>query len=205
MRRNSAPSVLLVACVVLAGCGEAATGPAAAPRPLPINAQGTFVTPAPIEKPFKDNGVNPTTLVIPRLHVSAAVEHVGQTADHAMESPRRPDEVAWYSLGFRPGEQGHAVIAGHLDSTDRRHPRAVFADLGKLRAGDALTVSGGGRTLSFTVSAVASYAESQFPLETVFGAGEERTLELITCTGTYRGGRAGYTRRLVVTAVEQPA
>src|SRR5207245_1815722 len=71
----------------------------------------------------------PVRLVIPAIHVDAAVELLGNASDGGMEAPREWADVGWYGRGFRPGDRGSAVIAGHLDSTT---DRAVFWDLHRL-------------------------------------------------------------------------
>jgi hypothetical protein len=70
----------------------------------------------------------PVRLRIPAIAVDAAVEHVGLTPDGAMDVPASYADVAWYTLGPKPGEPGNAAIAGHLDSPTAR---TAFWDLRK--------------------------------------------------------------------------
>src|SRR5947209_4775978 len=59
----------------------------------------------------------PTQLLIPAIHVDAPVEQVGTTEDGAMDVPKEWEDVGWFEKGYRPGQSGSAVVAGHLDST----------------------------------------------------------------------------------------
>ena len=55
-----------------------------------------------------------------------------------MDVPKQPDDVAWFDLGFRPGQKGSAVIDGHSGWKDNRP--AVFDNLSKLKNGDKIYV-----------------------------------------------------------------
>jgi LPXTG-site transpeptidase (sortase) family protein len=104
--------------------------------------------------------------------------------------------VAWFKPGFRPGEKGGAVVAGHLDSTT---DRAVFWDLNKLKPGDTVLVKGeDGSQLSFEVVSSEIYRADQAPLERIFGRAEAPMLNLVTCNGIFDRGAKQYDRRLVV-------
>src|SRR5438309_658887 len=130
--RRLLPGLALVTCLVGAGCASTGQAPTAAPSP----AASAAIAPRPTGEPHQTTaGVPPEAaarpplpvrLVIPAIQVDASVEQVGRTPDGAMDVPKESNDVGWYKLGFRPGEQGNAVMAGHLDTaTDR----AVFWDL----------------------------------------------------------------------------
>ncbi|HEY8692287.1 MAG TPA: class F sortase [Chloroflexota bacterium] len=142
----------------------------------------------------------PSKLLIPSIHVDAPVEHVGTTADGAMDVPHEPNDVAWFNLGYRPGERGSAVIAGHLDSaTDR----AVFWDLRLLKQGDKVLLKAeDGSQLTFRVSGSEVYPYNQAPLQKIFGAADQPMLNLVTCNGVFDRGNKNYDKRLVVYAKE---
>ncbi len=115
-----------------------------------------------------------------------------------MDIPKDPTHVAWYNLGFKPGQAGSAVIAGHLDTA--RGGRSVFWDLHNLSPGDKVSViDEAGTNLDFTISSQTSYPADKFPLQEVFASSGTATLNLITCAGTFAKS-AGYNQRLVVTA-----
>src|SRR5438128_2185263 len=59
---------------------------------------------------------SPTTIRIPAIHINARVESVGLDSEGHMAVPKVPANVAWYNLGPKPGEDGNAVIDGHIDT-----------------------------------------------------------------------------------------
>ncbi len=140
--------------------------------------------------------VFPSRLIIPRLGLDAPIESVGLTEGRDMAAPSSPSLVSWYRYGTRPGEPGSAVIAGHLDSATGP---AVFWRLGKLRNGDRVTVmdSAGGKRM-FTVTGNEHVDGSDPPVERIFGGGNGRRLNLVTCGGAWDGERRQYEERLVV-------
>ena len=83
----------------------------------------------------------PDRVVIPSLGVDANVQVVGVTVSGNMGTPtgeNKYNDVAWYKDGAKPGEEGRAVIAGHLDNGFGSS--AVFANLDKLKKGDLIVV-----------------------------------------------------------------
>ncbi len=138
----------------------------------------------------------PVRLVIPSIHVDAAVEQLGDTADGAMEAPRQWADVGWYTPGFRPGDDGSAVMAGHRDSTT---DRAVFWDLSRLKRGDLVQVQDDdGSQATFTVVSKASYGFNSVPMAAIFGAADAPRLNLVTCNGAFDWLSRNYDQRLVV-------
>jgi sortase (surface protein transpeptidase) len=115
-----------------------------------------------------------------------------------MEVPRDYGVAGWFTGGAMPGEDGPAVISGHVDS--QRGP-AVFYRLRDLRRGDTVRVRrADGRWLAFEVTGSARYAKAQFPTDAVFGPVTGPVLRLITCGGTFDGSSGHYLDNLVVTA-----
>ena len=167
--------------------------PTVSPTPLPT-ATPTH-TPSPTPTPAL-----PVRLRIPAIGVDAWIEPVGLTEDQAMDVPSRWEDVAWFELGYRPGEAGNAVIAGHLD-TNTGAP-AVFWNLNKLQPGDEVIVVGeDGRERRFVVQGSEIYPYDQAPVQRIFGPAEEPRLNLITCDGAWDREQLNYTHRLVVYTV----
>lgn len=137
----------------------------------------------------------PVRLRIPRIGVDAAVEHVGLTEDGDMASPAAWENAGWYRNGPRPGEEGNAVIDGHLDSYTGT---AVFWDLRELRPGDEVEVEGDdGIIRVFRVTGSRSYAANDPSARVeIFGDADGVRLNLITCEGAW--STEGYSERLVV-------
>ncbi len=66
----------------------------------------------------------PTSLRIPAINVSSAINSVGLNPDHTMEVPHPGplyDQPAWYRYSPTPGERGPSVIIGHIDSAKGGH------------------------------------------------------------------------------------
>ena len=139
----------------------------------------------------------PVHLKIPGINVDAAVESVGLAPDGAMDIPKSQDDVAWFELGPRPGENGSAVIAGHY-GWKNREPSA-FDNLYKLRKGDKLYVEDDkGVVISFVVRESRRY-DPNADASAVFGSNDGKPhLNLVTCEGVWNKVSKSYSKRLVV-------
>jgi LPXTG-site transpeptidase (sortase) family protein len=139
--------------------------------------------------------VIPTRLKIPSIGVDAAVEHVGVNNVGNMEIPQDWRNVAWYELGFTPGENGNAVFAGHLDWDKNQ---AVFWDLDELTSGDLVFVEGDNGRLTYIVTSVREY-DYRADTADIFGPSDDSQIRLITCDGDFLEGSDTYQKRFVVT------
>ena len=109
-----------------------------------------------------------------------------------------PARAGWYAAGVVPGDQGPAVIGGHVDS---RSGPGVFFRLRTLRPGDLVDVTrSDGRTVRFSVIAVALYPKDRFPTEAVYGPTSGPELRLVTCGGTFDRSARSYDDNVVVDA-----
>lgn len=157
---------------------------AAAPVGNPINASAR-------------TGIKPEALKIPAIGVDTSVQHLGTTETGEMAVPDDINEVSWFSPGYKPGQNGRAVIAGHVDGIDGP---AVFWDLSELQPGDEITVEGEGRQLKYKVHTMESVPLDQADVPKIFGYSYSPELVLITCSGTYDFSRGTREERLVVYA-----
>lgn len=140
---------------------------------------------------------NPQRIRIPAINVDADIEHVGLDEQRNMDVPKNEANVAWYMLGYKPGQTGNSVMAGHLDT--RTGAPAVFYNLKDLSPGDEIIVTGDNREeLTYVVAGKATYPYDQFPLEEVFGATSKQRLNLITCEGVFNSAQRIYSHRVVV-------
>jgi hypothetical protein len=142
----------------------------------------------------------PVRIQIPDAWVDARIRTVGVTPEGEMEAPEDFWEVGWYRYGARPGDEGKAVMAGHLDSQDGA---AIFYHIGNLQPGDDIRILLGGPDGErfYRVREVAQYHVDDAPLERIFGPSDTAELILITCGGDWLGNDAGgYTDRIVVYA-----
>lgn len=138
----------------------------------------------------------PKRLQISSINVDAPVESVALTPEGAMDIPVNPDNAAWYNLGPRPGEQGSAVIDGHLDKEDQSP--AVFARLSEVKVGDPVSViDDQDQTLNFIVKEVRMYNADDDTNE-VFNKNSGVFLNLITCAGDWDIGKQDYNERRVI-------
>jgi sortase A len=139
---------------------------------------------------------SPVRLVIPSLHINAPIEDVGLDDDGGMGSPSTADSVAWFDQGFRPGDPGNAVIAGHVDWVDHL---AIFWFLKNLGPGDEVdVVYDDGSTVAFAVDELDVYDDTNTPLDQIFAASDRPHLNLITCGGTFDRATHNYDHRTVV-------
>ncbi len=142
----------------------------------------------------------PVRLKIPGINVDATVEYVGVVSNGAMDVPKKPNNVAWFKLGPRPGAIGSAVIAGHYGRW-KNGEGSVFDNLNKLRQGDSLYVEDEkGVTTTFVVREFRMYNEND-NTSSVFNSGDGKAhLNLITCAGNFNKISENYPKRLVIFA-----
>jgi LPXTG-site transpeptidase (sortase) family protein len=185
---------------LLAACGSSTQEANLKPSPTAIHHETPVVATKPTDLPGSTPAVGvPLRLLIPRIGVNAPIEDAGITAQGDLATPTKNpwDDVGWYSNGPRPGEQGSAVINGHLDRPGG-YP-AVFWNLRQLHAGDeVLIVNAQGKSVRFRVARIASYPPQEAPLEDIFSATGGAYLNLITCAGTWIPAQHQTTLRLVV-------
>jgi LPXTG-site transpeptidase (sortase) family protein len=139
----------------------------------------------------------PQTIRIPKINVNASIESVGLDSQKRMDVPKNSSDVAWYDLGYKPGQKGNAVIAGHYDRKDGSP--AVFWDLAKLAPGDKIYVTDvTGKEQTFEVTGNQKFPYDNFPLKEVFGDSSDAMLNLITCQGTWNSTTGMYSHRSVI-------
>lgn len=143
------------------------------------------------------SGIIPESMSIPAIGIDAPVQHLGTTETGEMAVPDKIDEVSWFSPGYKPGQNGRAVVAGHVDGIDGP---AIFWDLSKLEPGDEIIVEGEGRKLIFKVHTMESVPLDEADIPKIFGYSSSPELVLITCSGTYDFERGTREERLVVYA-----
>ena len=200
-RRVAAGLVSLTLALVLGACGESPARPEASPSTAPTTTAAPTTTvraaaPSTTRRPLRPSP--PVRVEIPAIGVSSRLIRLGLHADGTMEVPRDYDLAGWFTGGAMPGEDGPAVISGHVDS---KSGPAVFYRLRDLRRGDAVRVRrADGRWLAFEVTGSARYAKAEFPTEAVFGPVTGPVLRLITCGGAFDRSSGHYLDNVVVTA-----
>ncbi|MFR9757040.1 class F sortase [Streptomyces sp. TR06-5] len=140
----------------------------------------------------------PVSLSLPSVGASSSLVRLGLQEDGSMETPADPDKAGWFRPGPTPGEQGPAVIAGHVTWNGER---SVFFRLGDLEQGDRIDVRReDGRTARFRVDRVERHPKDDFPTVEVYRNLDHAGLRLITCGGTYDEERHYYSDNVVVFA-----
>ena len=183
---------------VAAATPEAPTRPVTVPEPR--SAPGVPGPAAATEAPAAAPVADPVAVVLPRLGIRSELDRLGLQPDGVLEAPPRWDVAGWYAAGPRPGEQGPAVIAGHVDGPDGP---AVFWRLQELRVGDRVdVVRADGTTAAFAVTRTLVTAKDGFPTAEVYGPRPDAELRLITCEGLFDRRTGHYVDNLVVFATE---
>ncbi len=141
----------------------------------------------------------PTQLRIPSLDLRTTfVAPLTLNTDKTISVPDSYTQVGWYINGATPGENGSAVILGHVDSKDGP---AIFYSLGQLHKDDEISIERqDGTTAVFLVDKLERYPQDTFPTEEVYGKTNSPTLKLVTCSGTFNKGKQTYSHNLVVYA-----
>jgi LPXTG-site transpeptidase (sortase) family protein len=141
----------------------------------------------------------PVKLDITSIGVHAPVESVGKDAKGAMKTPSQFGDVAWYSLGSKPGEAGNAVIAGHVNNALTK--AGVFEHLSQVALGDEIVVSdSSGRSLRYVVRDIEDYPIDGAPADTIFSSQGPSQIVLVTCAGDWDPRVHSFDKRLVIFA-----
>ncbi len=124
---------------------------------------------------------NPVRISIPAIGVDARVVRLGLNPDRTVEVPKNLPDAGWFELGPEPGEQGSAVILGHLESLAGP---GVFDRLRELRVGQVITIRlQDGSTVRYVADSMSRFPKSRFPTDRVYAQTKQPTLRLVTCAG----------------------
>jgi LPXTG-site transpeptidase (sortase) family protein len=146
----------------------------------------------------------PVRVSIPAIGVDAPVIPEGTDSTGALETPPLTEQnvTGWWDGGYTPGQDGPAVIVGHVDSAAAGP--LVFWHLGELKPGDTVaTTLADGDTVWFTVTALQDVSKTAFPTQAVYGPTTGPTLRLITCGGAFDYATGHYVDNLIVYASQQ--
>ena len=138
----------------------------------------------------------PARIAIPKAAVEAPVDGLAARRD-GLQLPEL-GRAGWWNGGPRPGEDGRAVIVGHLDS---KTGPDVFARVPYLAKGDAIVVRDqSGKYHHYAVVGVTRVEKAQFPTGDVYGPAPRPVLVLITCGGPYDKALGHYRDNVLVYA-----
>ena len=112
-----------------------------------------------------------------------------------MPSPERDSPAGWYEQSPLPGENGAAVLVGHVEPA--RNGPTVFHRLGTLRPGDTVSIRrSDGVTVRFRVTGLRLHRTA---LDAHPATGPP-SLRLVTCGGDFDPGSRRHRSNLVVLA-----
>lgn len=157
--------------------------------------------PAPSMLQATTTPLKPARIQIPVIQMDATVEAVGLKADRqTMAAPKAFLNVGWYEPGVKPGEEGNAVFAGHLNSPILGK-NGAFKDLARVQAGDTvIIIDDVGRTLTYSVINDTVYTTEYAPREEIFSKTGPSQIALITCEGKWDPKKKTFDKRRVVVA-----
>lgn len=156
------------------------------PTPVPSETPGPGGTaalePAPTPKPTPLPPL-PVYIYFPVHKIKTQILPVGVNADGAMDTVNDAHIAGWYSESASPGEEGNAIIAGHVVWKGKK---GDFAILSKLKVDDEVVIEfREGYTRKFKVA-----SNEEFPLDAIpewvmkLDSGDSR-VTLITCSGEF--------------------
>ena len=139
----------------------------------------------------------PVQLEIPSIEMGAVVKPVGLTIDQELELPNF-GETGWFRERPAPGEDGYAIILGHVDS---RKGYDVFANLHKVKRGQDVRVRmSTGALVTFRVDEVTRQAKDDLPESRMWDPGGGPQIALITCGGKFNKKLRSYPDNVIVYA-----
>ena len=186
---------------------DAPPSPSAAPPPdrLPDRSLDRFpnrlpeLTARPAAPSAADAPPAPVRITAPGLGLDAPIDAVGVEPDGTMTLPDDVDRVGWYRFGPVPGQEGSAVIAGHVDDVDQG--LGVLAPVRDAEVGDEVEVTDGdGGTTRWRVVARELISKRALPLDELFRRDGPPRLTVITCGGPFLPEVGGYRDNVVVVA-----
>ncbi|MEU6990864.1 class F sortase [Streptomyces sp. NPDC046465] len=177
------------------GSGEFDVGP-----PQPASAAAADSTPDALPGAPTPLTFSPAERVrIKGIQVDAPVMQVGLDDEGWVDAPPAddPNLAGWFTGAVSPGEEGTAVVVGHVDN---QQGPAVFYGLGSLKKGNQVEVRRKDKkTAIFKIYGIEVFDKAKFPGERVYGNSGTPELRVITCGGGF-SKKAGYDGNVVVFA-----
>jgi sortase (surface protein transpeptidase) len=174
--------------------------PPAAAQVIPTTVSPTPPPRAPASRAVALARSAPDRIEIPVLGVDAPVEPLGLNSDGTMAVPPLGNHnlASWYDGSVTPGQQGTAVILGHVDSYQGP---SVFYRLKNLVRGDLVeVVLEDGRTARFDTDGVQVIAKDSFQPSRVFASAGAPELRLVTCGGPFDAATGHYLDSIIAYA-----
>ncbi len=144
----------------------------------------------------------PKIVTIKKADVNARVSRVGVNTNNEMTTPRNVFNVGWYDASSKPGENGTIVLNGHVSGPTKK---GVFYGLGKLIAGDKISIErGDSKLFNYTVVKIEKqkYTDVDMSKMLISSIPGKPGLNLITCSGKFNSKTNSFDDRTVVYAVQ---
>jgi len=141
----------------------------------------------------------PKKIIISKIGVNAFVQSVGVDQNKKIAVPNNVHLAAWFKDSALPGDNGLAIIDGHVSgkTTD-----GVFKKLNTLQKGDTFKIEkGDGRIVEYIVFKTASVPEAQ--ASAILYSQDpslSSQLNLITCGGQFNKQTQQYSDRVIISA-----
>ncbi len=166
----------------------------------------TESTDTPSEQPVPDNysvpADKPLSIQLPTIKTEGFIQQVGVDKDNQMVVPSNVNMAGWYTKGSLPGDAGLSIIDGHVHGL---YAKGIFYSLGRLKAGDAFTVTFGDKSVRrFKIRKVQRVTTKE--ADTALFVRHNtiaKQLNLITCTGRFDKASKTYDSRVIVVAEAQ--
>ena len=148
----------------------------------PTSTPSPSATPEPTPSPTPYVKLAPVHLYFPNQSIDMEVKPVGRDDDGHMGTIGAYNIAAWYSPGPAPGDDGNALINGHVRWKGKL---GLFSILPDMKIGDpVVTEHEDGSTRTFYVVSIDIYPLGEIPDEVMSRKGERR-VTLITCNGEF--------------------
>lgn len=185
---------VLVLGAVLVGCSSAEPAPPPSAAPESPAAAPAASLPAPQPRPVR--------VEVAAVGIAGEVMLDGlgldSTGGHAEPPVEQPQLASWYNRGPRPGEQGPAVVLGHVNGGGRP---GIFARLHEVRPGGRVAVVREDQSrIEFEAYRVQTVDKEDFPTNDVYGDVSGSEIRLITCGGELDRANHRYLSNVIVYA-----
>ncbi len=140
------------------------------------------VTPVPTPSPTPYVKKIPVRIYFTDHELQADIYPVGVTENNEMATLDSAKDAAWYQFGPSPGEEGNAIINGHVRW---KGEKGTFSILKEMSVGEEIVIEfDDGGFKYFTVDTLDTYLLDEVPASVMDLKGESR-MTLITCLGDY--------------------
>lgn len=164
-------------------------------RPTPTITAIIPPSPTPYVKLF------PVLISFPDQQRQCEIVPVGKKEDNEMETVDSPTLAAWYQNGPSPGEEGNAILNGHISW---KGTKGTFSILSDMETGEPVVIEyEDGSYRYFHVESVDVYRIDDWPAN-VLNTGGETRMTLVTCLGDYNPSIGTSESRIVVICKPDP-